>query len=254
MRPMARKPSKVSGIAGMNLIYGDSFVMKSGNEISSRQVRIEVAVCKHHDDDYQERMADVGCESGDCCVLCILVQIGDKAIRECGEHIGLRIMADKAADEDNRRANQHKPFSALPKTVETNVTSGPTGAVYRAPGDASIHQAGMGVAEKQRRGGIMGKSMAKTMTKKGTQGEERGTPIIRYALRIQPLRIPIHHPIRKRNISIVFGEGAYKTKTFCRRAVRTRQAIIARRRRGRRLIAATMAIGSRVTGGRVGTS
>ena len=81
LRHMARKHCKEIGIVKKVLAYGDSFVAKSGNVISIRHGRIGLAVCKHHDGEYQERMANVGRECGDCYARGILVHIGDKSIR-----------------------------------------------------------------------------------------------------------------------------------------------------------------------------
>ena len=123
-------------------------------------------------------------------------------------------MAGKTTDEDIKCMNPSNPCSALPETADAIVIADPAGAVYQSPGGASINQAGMGVTEKMRQGGILEKPMTWAITKKVRRERKMATPVIMYAFRCHPIRIPIHRPTRTRNISIVFGEGACKKKTF----------------------------------------
>ena len=91
LRPTNQAVCKRDGILKTDLLHVDCLRMSSGNVVSSKQGRVEVAVCKKHFDVYVERRTDVGCEQNDCYGRGVLVKIGDKAIRECNEQIGLRL-------------------------------------------------------------------------------------------------------------------------------------------------------------------
>ena len=94
LRPMNQAVCKRDGILKTDLLHGDCLMMSSGNVVSGKYGRIEVVVCKKHFDVYVERRTDVGCEQKDCYGRGVLVKIGDKAIRECNEHIGLRLLQE----------------------------------------------------------------------------------------------------------------------------------------------------------------
>ena len=66
------------GNAKGDFAHGGGFVMTPRNAISRQKGRSEVTCRKYRPEDYQERMADVGCEYGNCYAIGALVRIGGR--------------------------------------------------------------------------------------------------------------------------------------------------------------------------------
>ena len=118
LRPMNQAVCKREGIMKTDLLHGDCLVMGGENVVSDKHGRVEVLICKKHFEAYADRRADVGCEQNDCYGRGVLVKIGDKAMRECNEHIGMRLLQEnqKDAAEQNSMA-PHDQTSAKPSTA-----------------------------------------------------------------------------------------------------------------------------------------
>ena len=99
LRSMSNGPCKQTAWIKTDLMHGDSLVARNGNLISHKDGRIEVGLRKQHHDQYLERRKDVGCEQEGCYARGVLVKFGGKAIRECSERIGKRLLTEpKEAD------------------------------------------------------------------------------------------------------------------------------------------------------------
>ena len=133
----ARKCNRL-GNAKRDSMRGDSFVMAPGEVIPSKQGGVGVAICEVHSDEYRGRVTDVGCEHGNCYSKRIVIKIGDKAIRERSEHIGVRI-TQGATDrktvcsvEDRKVESQVRIFSKPIAIVDDE------GTASQKPGETEI--------------------------------------------------------------------------------------------------------------------
>ena len=133
LRPVNRNPCKSTGMLKTDLMYGGSFIASSGNVISSKQCRVEVKVCKPHLGEYLERRKDVGCEKPECYARGVMVRIGDIVVRECNEHIGIRLIH---TEED---AHEMKPISNMGKTSE-EISSKSPGMINRNSQTPSVEK------------------------------------------------------------------------------------------------------------------
>ena len=95
--------------------------MPPGDVIPSKQGRVEAGICRKQFEQYMERRADAGCEQPDCYGRGVLVKMGEKAIRESNDHIGIQLLQENQKRMKNQPSIQNGP----PKSLKTDSIGGP---------------------------------------------------------------------------------------------------------------------------------